>query len=152
MRIEGEKLTEEEEKALTPTVVRISNAKINLKQSDLVHVVKEVYDVDVSPTWVRTFHLRQGDWISARKTSGLGHKPSSEGICEQVDNWLSSFEKNKAKVSASAQQIVNYYESRIGVSETGKLTIRRLVTKGKKKAQHAPKNSGRDVGTSSFLL
>jgi len=110
-------------------------------------MISSVFGVDVSPAWMTRFYNNHKDLLSSRTTTPLGEDRSDATCLDRVRVFVGTVEKFLEQYPVGAHQVVNYDESRITVRCDGKLKLKRLVSRGKNKAQHRPSASSSHCGT-----
>ena len=140
-------LTPDQEKQVLYSVLGVSQVDMDWTAKQTQQMIRSVFGVTISSNWVRRFNDRHKNLLSSRETTPLGEKRSNPGCLDAVKGFVDSVEKFLQEFPIAARQVVNYDESRITIRSDGKLRLKRLVSREKKKAQHRPSAACSHCGT-----
>lgn len=143
----GKKLSDEDERLLLLLVVAFSENNQGLSMQDIIRVVKNTFDLDVSQTWVYRFRIRHKDKLSKRKpmvVSKARNKITDDSLIYQ---YVNSMLRMHAITSFKAHQIVNYDESRLYVGPDSIKCTFITEASWKMKAQKVVDTGGHQTGS-----
>ena len=140
-------LTEEEESILVAVSLAYSNVDMGWSTAQLQENVKIMFSKVICARTCTRFVERHKDVFSSLIVKPLGAGRVKLGLYEQAMNWVTSMSGYLGKKNPPSKAVVNYDESRIHITIEGKLKIKRLVSKSKRKAQTRSQTKGTHCGT-----
>lgn len=113
-------LTDEEEKAVVYACCMYARAEQPLTSSDVIGLVKDVFEANPSEHWVRDFLARHQDRIKLYKMKDLADYRAKNIITQQVEHFITKMDQLfNGPIKISGKNLINYDETRLG-GEHGK--------------------------------
>ena len=128
------KLTDDEELALVCLLTAFSESGRGKTAVDVIDIVRDVFEVEVSETWVKRFRAKYRKYMKFCLPTYLGKKRTDDSRAwNDVRVFVEYMEKVIHKYPPHA--IVNYDETRANIMKNSRMKIRRLESRRKIKNQ-----------------
>ena len=140
-------LTEEEERILVTVLVSYANVDMGFTTTQVREAVNLMFSKEIAVGTCWNLLQRHKDVLKSSVTKPLGKERAKSGLYEEAMEWVTKMECFVGQKKRPPHSVVNYDESRIILSQDGKVRIKRLVSKNKKKAQARTNVKGKHCGT-----